>query len=1368
MIGQHIVKHANRRYQTLYGVWLLLFGLIVVSLAVEAKIKFETEKVESITHFRAVPIHLSDDKVQPFTRHSQQDNDGYLWSSGSSGLLRYDGYKNTIFDFEDVTNSVEVNDPYVFTDSKGNLWVANTDLYLFDPKTETFTVFEVTNKRRITSITEDSEGHLWISGFEFGFMKFDVTTKKIVQKISVNVYQGAPENVQSLEFDKARNTIWMVSEQGIFGFELSQQILFKVDTDIDKFFSIFFIRDIAVDEARNALWIGTPKGVLRIDTETRSAKRYTADGYPGSLPVSDVSVTFLDSAQNVWFGLEKEGLCTFNHATEDFICMRSSVDGKYKLPYATIEDISEDRNGSLWLSMNQYGLFRITPDLEKFVSMRSKITNDSTGYFPNSFGGIVRKNDDIWIATDGGGINIFNHKTGLFDTLKHDPRNLNSLSSNSVISVTEDENGYIWAGTWAGGISKIDPNTLTSVQYLNSPDSPAHKTLAGNNVFVVKSDMQGGIWASVWGRGLQYLNVKEQTFTNFLHKSRGGNSDIRNKEISHLQLYNNQVWITGDAGLEVLDINTQTFTTLLSAEKHGFTYVWVESPEEVWVGSFFGLIKLNSITGEKKVYTTQDGLADNEVAYLKKDDANKVWVATSNGLTILDQNTNQVTSYSEQDGMVGSSMSSHGTFIDVENLLYVPSKYGITIVNPNDMPNNRFRPKTLITDIELMNTDAYSIRNLIKDSDFENNIKVEIPIDANSLKFEFTALNLIFPEYNQFKYKLDGWQTDYVETSANERFARFTNLPAGDYTFTVYGSNSSRLWDKNGDSFSFTILPAWWTTWWAIVLFIACLSLCIFSIYKWRFSLNIMREQQLQRKVEEKTTQLQSYTSELKRTSDSLISLNRELEDRVSQRTAELQLEVNERKAAECKLFHMAFHDSLTDLPNREWIIQLIEKLLGRCKSEPNFSFGVMFLDGDRFKQINDTLGHILGDELLNASSKRLLSLLNDNQHVGRLGGDEFTVITESHHEFELEILAQKIVDEFKKPFALDNHVVYFNVSIGIVKCDSQYSTVPQVLRSADIAMYRAKALGRGTFQLFDENMQKNTREMAALEAGLHIAIEENQFHLVYQPIIDLESGLVAGFEALIRWQHPEKGLISPLTFIPIAEETGLIWEIGKWVMHEACSQAKRWHDMDLGFYPSIAVNLSTNQLRNALFLEVVDEIIDETGIDSRYLKLELTESVLIENNHALSLLYEALRERKIDLAIDDFGTGYSSLAYLNEIPVQFLKIDRCFVEAIDQNADGEINQDALEIVKATISLGKSLRKQIVAEGIETRTQMRALIEHGCDFAQGYFLSKPLSVGSATMMLKSKDNLLGGVVNIPKEKYKYEYQTRLQNSTADE
>jgi diguanylate cyclase (GGDEF)-like protein len=1318
---------------------------------------FNAEKENAINHFRAFPIHLSEDKVQAFTRHTGEDSQGFLWSAGNAGLLRYDGYKNKTYNFQEITKDTDGGVPYVFNDSKGHLWVANTYLYRFNPKTEKFTAFKLGEKQHlVTSITEDVDGNLWIFNSKGDLFKFDTRSNKLIKNPINNIAKAGFKTVHSSIYDTSQHIIWFTSDQGVYGFNLKEESLFKVHNEINNSFVNFLIRDIALDEKRHTLWVGTQKGALRIDTKSLQTKLYKADGKVGSLPISDVSVTFIDSAKNIWLGLEKRGICVFKHITDTFMCLDSSPDHPLKLPMATVEDISEDSNGNLWLAMNHYGLYRITPDLEKFSSMRNKITNNAAEYFSNSFDGIVRENKDIWISTDGGGINVFNYKTGILNSIKHVTQNPNSLSSNSVISLTEDEYGYIWAGTWAGGISKIDPETLIVKQYLNNPDAPTDKTIGGNNIFVVKSDLEGGIWLSVWGYGLQYLNVADERFTNFIAGDKKNHSDIYNTEISHLQLYSKQLWITGEAGLELLDIKTKTFKLLLAVEQHGFTYVWVESLEEIWIGTFGGLIRFNSVTGQKKIYTTEDGLPDNEISYIKKDDNNQVWIATANGLSLFDQNVGEFTNYTKIDGMTGNKMSNHGEFISVENLLYAPSKSGITIINPNDMPKNGNSPKTIISDINFINANKS-----IKESSSNN---IEIPIDSNSIKFEFVALSFVFPDYNKYKYRLLGLQDDFIETNANERFARYTSLPAGTYTFEVYGSNSSGLWDDKGDSFTFTVLPAWWTTWWAKLLFTAFFLFCSFVIYKWRFSLSVLREKELERKVQDKTNQLESYAAELKSTSNSLVNLNSELENRVEQRTEQLQLEVNERKAAESKLMHMAFHDSLTGLPNREWIIKLIDDLLIRCTHEPNLNFGVMFLDGDRFKQINDTLGHDIGDQLLKASSKRLSSLLYKKQYVGRLGGDEFTVIAEIHSELELETLAQKIIDAFTKPFQLDNHTLYFNVSIGIVQCNYQYTEVPEVLRNADVAMYRAKELGRGRYQLFDEEIQKKTLEIAEIEAGLRIALQENQFYLVYQPVVSLESGSIQAFEALIRWDHPDKGIVSPLTFIPIAEETGLIWDIGKWVLHEACEQTKVWHDMELGFDLSISVNLSTNQIRNTRFLEMLDNVIDDTGINPRYLKLELTESVLIENNHALSLLYEALRERGIDLAIDDFGTGYSSLAYLNEIPVQFLKMDKSFVEAIDHNQDKEINQDALAVVKAIISLGKSLRKQIIAEGIETRIQLCSLIEHGCDYAQGYFMAKPLSEKAATDILKMKKETPEGGVNIPKEEYLAEYQIRSKNN----
>ena len=1335
--------------------------LSLSALDAYANINFITENVESIDHFRAVPIHLANNKQQPFTRQTEHDNQGYLWSSGNMGLLRYDGYENKHFEFESDTSGNMPGHPFLHIDANDNIWIGDTHLYLFNPQTETFSAFTVSQGERINAMVEDTDGNFWMGGFFAGIIKFNPKTK-VAYPIS---FDNAPiegvKGTQSMVFDKSNNVIWVVSRKGVHKYDINKNELLKVPTYIDDYLSSIYIRDIAIDEVRNGLWIGSSKGLLRIDTQTTQVKRFVADGKQGSLPVSDVNVAFLDSKNNLWLGLEKEGLCSFHHVKETFICLRSAVDEKNKLPFATIEHISEDPNGSLWLTMNKFGVYRISPDLEKFEDLRNTISGDDSGFFPNAINGLVTHNGDIWMATDGGGINIINTKTGQLSVIKHDPTDPSSLSSNSVISIAQDENGYVWVGTWAGGISRIDPNTLAVKRYLHSPNLSDEETLAGDNIFTVLPDMNGGLWINAWGRGLQYLNINTGEYTPFFEKI---GDQIRGKiniEIVSLDIYDNQIWVAGEVGLEVLDIETMTLKRVLSAQSEGFTHVNVVSLDEVWIGTSGGLIKYNSVTGGTTAYTEENGLSDKEVTYVAKDETGQIWVATVDGLTVINEEKNTFTNFSKQDGLTGNRFSSFSNFFRHNGLYYAPGKDGTSIINPRDMPNNHYSPKTIITSIDVVNTDSFTIEEATRTNFARDNSKIEIPIDANSLSFKFTALNsFVFPQSNRFRYRLKGWQSNFVETSANERVAMYTNLPAGRYTFEVFSSNSSGIWDEQGDQFSFEILPAWWTTWWAIIMFIVATVLSIYLFYKWRFSLTQIAQQNLERKVTEKTIQLQTYASELKRTSESLHELNSELETRVENRTVELQKEVNERKTAESKLFHLAFHDSLTGLPNREKIIQLIKTLLERCTKEPDFIFGVMFLDGDRFKQINDTLGHIFGDELLKAVSARLVSVIGDTQQAGRLGGDEFTVIAQGFDDIKLEALAKKIVDNFKKPFTLGKHNVFFNVSVGIVKVDSTYSNITEVLVSADIAMYRAKEMGKGTYQLFDEQMQKTAIESAALEASLHVALKENQLYLMYQPIVNLTSGLIEGFEALVRWEHPEHGVVPPSTFIPIAEETGLIWDIGKWVLQEACEQTKRWHDMNLGIMPTMAINLSTNQLRNADFLKTLDGIIQQSGIDSKYLKLELTESVLIENNYNLSLLYESLHERQIDLAIDDFGTGYSSLAYLNEIPVQFLKIDRCFIDAIDKHSNAKDNQDAIEIVKATISLAKSLRKQVVAEGIETEKQLAVLIANNCDFAQGYFLSRPLMAEKAQAALNLDQNDNGKGISINKTHYENSYLKR--------
>lgn len=1344
-----------------FSAFLILLFSRFVSATVSTTIN--AEEISSISHFRAFsPPFLSEDDIL-FTRQIVEGAQGYLWiRGGDRQLLRYEGYELESVDVPNYAMLGDYEEQFLYKDNDGQLWYTNHNLHKYSYETKSFISKNVTNSRYIYAAVDDHNGALWLGGKGFGFIKYDKESEQVILSDIHTLLPNAPQFVTSMAYDHKQKALWMSSTEGVFKFDTISRKLVKIDTPIDKVFSTHYTRDISIDVDREALWVPTPEGLIKIHTKNFAVHIYTEGDDENSLPIRFVTTTLIDSRGNLWVGLEKEGLCLYRYKKDNFLCARSSAEEKNKIPFATVEDIYEDSNGSLWLSMNKKGMVRITPYLEKFSKLRDRITVPVNNYFKHSFNAIVRKNGDIWIATDGGGINVFNYKTGNFYTIKHDNKNPHSLPSNSVITIAEDEKGFIWAGMWAGGVSRINPDTMEIKNYYHDPDMSSDQSLAGNHIFHIEPDMNGGVWIAIWYKGIQYLDRDTELFDNYLALQ--NERKITNTEITDIAINDEKVWVLGRAGLEVFDPATKEFSLHIASEKHFFRSLYIHSDEEFYIGSSNGFYIYNPSSHTKKYYTVEDGLSGRDTFYFHVDQKKRVWIATNNGISIFEPDNESFEKYSEQDGLVSNKSSEFGEFFQADGDLFIPSVGGVSIVNPDDIPKSHYEPTTIISNISYIATDDLSFdKNTLK-HEYSFIDDMEIPYSYNSLEFKFLILNFIFPDKNKFKYRLIGWQTAFTETSAHENVARYTNLKPGNYTFEVFGANGRDVWDEGGASFSFVILPPWWQTWWAMIIFACLFFALIYLIMRWRLSFNIYREKELARKVKDKTLQLEQYASELKSTSDSLALLNSELEQRVESRTRELQVEVNERKVAESKLFHMAFHDSLTGLPNRQWLIQKIESLIHKCQNNHDLVFGLMFLDGDRFKQINDTHGHIIGDQLLIASAIRLSNLLNEYQHVARLGGDEFTVIAEHvKASDELESLATHIIQAFAKPFDIDGNIIYFNVSIGVLICDASYSLVPSVLRDADIAMYRAKEADRGTYKVFDQEMRKVTLELAQLEAGLHEALENNHFYLMYQPILDLRSGVINGFEALLRWRHPTRGDISPYEFIPIAEETGLIWPIGEWVLYEACRQAKIWHDMDIACRPTISVNLSSKQLKNLTFLDIIDSAITSSGLDANFLNLELTETVLMENNETISYFLDTLRERKIDLAIDDFGTGYSSLAYLREIPVQHIKIDRKFIDAIDNTAGNRINYDALKIVKATISLGQSLRKKVTAEGIESKTQLDAVMEYGCDFAQGYYIAKPLMNEEATKLLCVPIDELDDGCSDQKDSFLKRYQLAQKN-----
>jgi diguanylate cyclase (GGDEF)-like protein/PAS domain S-box-containing protein len=455
----------------------------------------------------------------------------------------------------------------------------------------------------------------------------------------------------------------------------------------------------------------------------------------------------------------------------------------------------------------------------------------------------------------------------------------------------------------------------------------------------------------------------------------------------------------------------------------------------------------------------------------------------------------------------------------------------------------------------------------------------------------------------------------------------------------------------------------------------------------------------------------------------------------VAYRMAGSVSDITARKRAEEQLVHDAFHDSLTGLPNRALFLDRLGRSLERAKRSEQEGFAVLYLDLDRFKVVNDSLGHSVGDELLIESARRLEVCVRSVDTVARLGGDEFVILLESIADAqEAVMVTDRILSEFALPFNVRGNRVFNSASIGVVERVREYKEPENILRDADIAMYRAKSLGKARYEIFTPTMRDNALGRMELEKDLRAAIERKEFRIQYQPILSLEANLLTGFEALLRWQHPRRGLIMPLEFIPVAEETGLIIPLGQWVLREACRQIRVWQLQFRKDPPlSVNVNLSAKQFAQPELVTEISRILQETGLDPSTLGIEVTESVLVEDPEAIRPRLTQLRELGVSVQIDDFGTGYSSLSYLQYLPIDTLKIDRAFVGK--ERGDGNSKGNGADIVRTIVSLAHDLGLKVTAEGIETTDQLAWLVGLGCEFGQGYLLAKPLDREAAVALI---------------------------------
>lgn len=441
--------------------------------------------------------------------------------------------------------------------------------------------------------------------------------------------------------------------------------------------------------------------------------------------------------------------------------------------------------------------------------------------------------------------------------------------------------------------------------------------------------------------------------------------------------------------------------------------------------------------------------------------------------------------------------------------------------------------------------------------------------------------------------------------------------------------------------------------------------------------------------------------------------------------------DITDRKREEERLVHDVFHDALTGLPNRTLFMDRLKLAAERARRHKNQVFGVLFIDLDGFKTINDRLGHLSGDQLLIEVGRRLRGCLRTTDTIARLGGDEFTIVLEDFSDqAELIRIIERLQQELARPFELGPRDIMISASIGVAISTRRYEHVEEILREADMAMYKAKSAGKKCYYLFDGHESASTSDQPDLDFDLAKMVERNQLFLHYQPIVSLENGKLLAFEALVRWQHPQRGVLSPMDFVRLAEKTGTIMNMGMWVLREACLQLKRWQ-AQFPYHSSlgISVNLSSKQFVQPEFNDRVIEILNDIGLDPRRLQLEITETVVMENIDTAAITLHQLQALGVDLGIDDFGTGYSSLSYLHRLPINSLKLDKSFVRGMVKK------REHAAIVRTILALARSLGIRVIAEGVETLDQLIELRRLQCDAAQGFLFAKPLDAEAAGQLL---------------------------------
>ncbi len=1264
-----------------------------------------------------------------------QTPDGYVWAATGEGFVRFDGVKFVVFDkaaAAEIRNNITLA---LLPARDGSLFVGSNGggLIHFDGESiHAYTANDGLPTDAVTALYQATDGTLWIG-----------TQKGLARRLpdgrimTVSFADQLPHASVTALTEDWSGQLWIGTMHGIASYKDGR--LFRHEADglpTAQILSLCATQD-------GSVWIGTQGNGLH---RYRSGKFrvYTgADGFPSK----SASAIYEDLHGTIWIGTLDKGLGRFREEQFDFDFDGVGLAGK------TVNSLLEDREGNLWVGTGQ-GLTRLAEGkVLTFGTSQGLLADNVASVHADPTG-------TLWVGT-GRGLQTLDGSRRISKEV--------GLSSDLVLSAWSGRDGSLWVGTLDGGLNWVRQGQTTVYNTSNG--------LRSNSVLAAYEDRRGSVWVGT-ARGLQHI-VNGSLTPETLKLSGEAIGSIYEDRSGAL-------WVgTQDGGLNRIYAGRVTsFTTRNGLSSDFVLSLYEDSSGALWVGTAGG--GLNRYKGGKwTAITTRQGLFDDSVFAILEDSNGFFWMSCNKGIfrvqrrqldDVAEGVQSKVSSvaYGKGDGM--KSRECNGGTQPVawktpDGKLWFATVKGVAMLDPDNI-RSAAAPPVLIEGV-------FADRHRLNRANPQ-----PLAPGTKTVEFHYTGMNFAAPDKLRYQYKLDGFDKEWID-AGSRRVAYYTNIRPGTYQFRVRAANAEGPWNSATTTVRFR--PFFYQTpwfWAASVLSLvglaggahrsrvhlvrasaerfkllfdrnlagvyratvegrildcndACARILGFSSRTELMARGIPasfwnepeRQAMLLRLREEGS--VSNFETSLRRSDDTQVWVLQNVSlVRGSQGEEILEatlIDISDRKRAEEQIRYQAYHDSLTGLPNRTLFKDRLTVALNYAQRHGD-QVAVLFLDLDHFKVVNDTLGHTVGDDLLQGIAERLKACVRAEDSVARVGGDEFTLLLMNPQSVnDATAVARKILQAVGRPIAVDGHELYITTSIGISFYPADGEDAETLLKNADNALYRAKEAGRNSYQLCSPFLTRRAADRLSLENALHQALERQEFLVHYQPQLDLRTQELVGVEALMRWDRPGKGVVRPAEFIPIAEETRLILPIGEWVLETACRQAHLWHDA--GSPLRIAVNFSARQFQQPNLVALIREALERSSLDPRSLEVEITESTAMHNPALTADILLDLKKLGITIAIDDFGVGHSSLNYLKRFPIDAIKIDRAFVEDITRGGS-----DAA-IVSAVIAMAKALKLRVIAEGVETEEQLNFLKEHGCFEFQGYLLSRPLPAEAVTEMV---------------------------------